>query len=60
MKELFGVKFEVTVSSAPLAKGLTKPFADALEKAVPILERAINGLLDIELKEQKEKEQKEN
>lgn len=45
MKDLFEVSFAVKVCASPLARGLTKPLAEALERAVPLLEEAVKKMI---------------
>lgn len=58
MKDLFGITFtsNMTVHASKLAKGLTKPLTELLEKAVPIIEDVVNKLIEQEFNKEKEVE----
>lgn len=56
MKDLFGITFtgNMTVHASRLAKGLTKPLTELLEKSVPIIEDVVNKLIEQEFTKEKE------
>lgn len=58
MKDLFGVTFtgNMTVHASKLAKGLTKPLTELLEKSVPIIEDLVKKAIEQEFDKTKENE----